>query len=477
MPTVPTRDVPAVDLSSLASFGAELASTVARVASDIALVVGADGLITNVAVGPHSLSAVTEGWIGRRWADTVTEDTSQKIRDLLAEASSGGVSRRREVNLVTGAGSDLPVSYAAVRLGPNGPVLAVGRDLRAVSAIQQRFSDAQQELERDYWKRRRAEVHGRQLLSVATEAVLVAQAASLEVIGQNRPALRLFGEAVGLSLDALVARIADPITASALRTNLSDVRGGTRPALLGLRKAADATELQLSITPLRNDGAELLLARATVVGPAERQDLGQHAVDAVAITDSTGRLQFADAGFVGLFGAADDANLIGRSMFALMPESAESLRQVLVDAKQRGLGSCDRVVVRAANDREAVVDASAVLIDDGDQQRVGFAFLRLAGLGPEQVRTPAMRLADEIAQLGGAGERFGLPELTERVAAIAERHYLTVALERSRGDLARAAADLRMTSEALESLLRARGIDLPGSNGSGGYGSVSRQLN
>ena len=37
-----------------------------------------------------------------------------------------------------GAG-DIPVAYTALRLGKGGPVLAVGRDLRAIAAIQQRF--------------------------------------------------------------------------------------------------------------------------------------------------------------------------------------------------------------------------------------------------------------------------------------------------------------------------------------------------
>jgi hypothetical protein len=42
------------------------------------------------------------------------------------------------------------VAYTALRLGPDGPSLAVGHDLRSVARIQQRFLLVQQELERGY---------------------------------------------------------------------------------------------------------------------------------------------------------------------------------------------------------------------------------------------------------------------------------------------------------------------------------------
>ena len=77
--------------------------------------------------------------MGRHWVDTVTGETRRKIELLLNEARAGGFSRSREVNHPSPSGPDIPVAYAAVQLGEGGPVLAVGRDLRAVAAIQQRF--------------------------------------------------------------------------------------------------------------------------------------------------------------------------------------------------------------------------------------------------------------------------------------------------------------------------------------------------
>jgi hypothetical protein len=50
------------------------------------------------------------------------------------------------------------VAYTAVRLGPQGPTLAVGHDLRAQAALQQRYLAAQEALERSYWSAQRRHV-------------------------------------------------------------------------------------------------------------------------------------------------------------------------------------------------------------------------------------------------------------------------------------------------------------------------------
>jgi hypothetical protein len=87
--------------------------------------------------------------------DTVTAETRHKVQSLLAEVAGTGLGRRREVNLArdtegTTTEEGIAVAYTALRLGADGPLLAVGQDLRAVARMQQRFVRVQQELERGY---------------------------------------------------------------------------------------------------------------------------------------------------------------------------------------------------------------------------------------------------------------------------------------------------------------------------------------
>jgi len=138
------------ELAAVAGYAPHLAQAFASLACDMALVLDGDGVITRVAHNPSgNLSAMTDGWVGRPMADTVTPQTRSKIVRLLDELARQGLARRREVNLPAD-GHEIPVAYTALRLGPSGPSLAVGQDLRAVAQLQQRFMRVQQELERGY---------------------------------------------------------------------------------------------------------------------------------------------------------------------------------------------------------------------------------------------------------------------------------------------------------------------------------------
>jgi hypothetical protein len=139
------------ELAAVAAFAPHLAQAFATLACDLALVIDAQGTIQRVVHNQaRSLAEASSGWVGRRLVDTVTPDTRHKIERLLLELSQEGLARRREVNLPVPAGADIPVAYTALRLGPTGPALAVGHDLRSVARIQQRFLLVQQELERGY---------------------------------------------------------------------------------------------------------------------------------------------------------------------------------------------------------------------------------------------------------------------------------------------------------------------------------------
>ncbi|MCM0609557.1 MAG: hypothetical protein KA711_11305 [Ideonella sp. WA131b] len=144
------------ELALLAQYAPELARAFASLACDIAMVVDREGTITAIAHNEaRSLASVSEGWLGRLLGDTVTPQTRHKVDKLLADVGTTGIGRRREVNLLRSSGGtagdeEIPVAYTALRLGAEGPALAVGQDLRALVRMQQRFVRVQQELERGY---------------------------------------------------------------------------------------------------------------------------------------------------------------------------------------------------------------------------------------------------------------------------------------------------------------------------------------
>jgi len=154
----PRTPVESADLAALSNWAPELAETFVVLASDIALVLDGQGTIRKMAQHAGRPLLADADWVGRLWVDTASIDSRPKVRQILAEVASTGVARRREINHPQPAPApSLALAYTAIRLGEEGPTLAVGHDLREQAAMQQRFLIAQQALEQSYWQSRQQE--------------------------------------------------------------------------------------------------------------------------------------------------------------------------------------------------------------------------------------------------------------------------------------------------------------------------------
>jgi transcriptional regulator PpsR len=464
--------------SRLSDLASEVASTVVRVAGDIAIVVGEDGVIRCVAEGPAPLHAAGQTWVGHSWADVVPAETRAKVTLLLQEAQQFGVSRRRELNLRAPEGGDIPVSWAAVRLGDHGPVLAVGRDLRAISAIQQRFLDSQQDLERDYWQRRHAESHYRKLFDVANDAVLVLDAEHFAIREANPAAAALFRQSEqqlsGLPLRPLI----EPALQAALDELLITARATGRAAEVRLRLDGTATPIDVSATPFRSDGQLCLLLRArpALAASDDQQsaiDFIGHTPDAVVVTDVTGRVQWANPAFVALSEAPDERWLQGRSIAEVLGDEQRQWAALLARVRARGVVSQARLLLRVPGEAPVNADVAATLLAEGEQEQIGFTLRRFdeapAVTAPTRAETAvaatatAAAAADANADPGRAAQllaqdlsplllrmgHVGLPELLAQATEVAEAHLIQAALRKSGDSVEAAAALLNLPTAAL----------------------------
>lgn len=480
-----------LDLGALSALGPELAATFASVASDIALVVDPDGVIRNVALGTDPITERPEDWIGKAWVDTVTGETRQKVEALLQEARAGVVTRRREVFHAVAGSSDVPVAYAAVRLGRDGPVLAVGRDLRSVAAIQQSFIDAQQSMERDYWRQRQAESRYRMLFQVATDGVLVVDAQTQRIVEANRAACALLhwpptaavGRRVSDGIVAALRSTVDELLLAArttgrpgeLRTIVTPVEGdGGTPAMI-----------DLSATPFRADDTMLLLVRLRSAAPAVEPGAAGHRLtefverspDAIVIVDSGGRVLMGNPAFVqlcretgGLRGA--DANPAGCALPALLGDPGGRLAAALAAVRHHGIAEQHALTVGVDAAHRVETEMSAALLAEGDQECVGFTLrrvdARLAALPPQ-----VGELAGALDQLAAQVGLVSLPELLQEATDLAERHLIDAALARTQGDPLQAASLLGITAESLWLRMRHHGLVRPGAEGAAAHGLLN----
>jgi transcriptional regulator PpsR len=372
---------PTTDLSALSGLAPELAEMLVAVACDIALVLDESGIIRNVALGGgEPVTATAEGWLGRRWTDTVTEDTRRKAEEFLADIARGGASRPRHLNHESRSGVDIPISYTAVRLGERGPTLAIGRDLRVVSSMQQRLLQAQADMEREHWQRRQAEPRYRLLFHIAIEPTLIIDATSYAMIDVNRAAGSLFGRAAEtLVASPFLAEIETTDQADAQKL-LDTARGSGRVAEGQVQLSQGRGPVRLTVTPFQSDAALVLLLRMRPTGEAAKEsapqvqqayaELVQRSPDAIVITRDDGTLEQANAAFRRLLELPDGQRLTALRLTDWIATVEGGLAAVLATVKSVGFVQPLRASLLRPQGGAQDIELSATLIDD--QDRIGF---------------------------------------------------------------------------------------------------------
>ncbi len=452
-----TRRAPEpANLGTLSGCAAELAEAFVSLASDIALVIDDDGVIQSVAQSATTpIAADSSQWVGRPWADMVTGDTRRKVELMLTDLRTTGVARRREVNVSGQNENDVPVAFSALRLGTQGPVLAVGRDLRAVSAIQQRFLDAQQELERGYWRSRQAESRYRLLFQVATDAVLTVDAHSLRVVEANHAAASLLGAGI-----ALAGRTAPELFDRSSRNTLQDllVNAGShgKAAEINVRLPKSQALAAVSATPFRAGGGLRLLLRVRSAAAPETHGAEMNKTlallvdstrDGIVVTDSSGRILVANPAFLALVHTVSEDEVRGRPIGDWLGRIEADVSALLAGAHAHGIAHLVRSSLRRHDGVALDVDVTGAMLAEGEQECFGFT------IRPCEPRGAAH--AAWLKALMVVDERVGvltLPELMAQAQQLIEQRFVSLAMARAHGDVPAAAA---MLGIAVETLLRA----------------------
>jgi transcriptional regulator PpsR len=443
----------ALDLSALSPLAKELAQAMAQVGSDIALVIDSDGVIRDVAEGGPPQPARRGQWVGRRWVDTASADTRRKIELLLDDLSNSGVTQRREVNHPSADGDEMPFAWTAIRLGAQGQIVAVGRDLRAVAAIQRRFLDAQHEMELDYWQRRHADSRYRLLFQVASDAVLVVDANSFELIEANDAAQDLFAVREASRTDGLPALLPEAARAP-LSELLNTARSSGRAGEIRLRLTGPGPDWDISATPFSAGPRHQILLRARRheagrsgdAAPAMMRSLVEQTPDAVVITDAAGHVLMANPAFVSLVAQGAEARLKGRLLTDIVSDGGSAHWRDAI-ARTRLHGLCLRVPLAVTvGALSLAVEVSSTLLAEGEQEHLGFTLRCLEPAAEPGVGALGWpELAALQAQLG----RLPLDALIREGALALERQLIRAALARCAGHVSAAAQVLQVDPQTL----------------------------
>lgn len=445
------------DLDALSAWAPELAKTFVSLASDIALVIDNAGVICSVAQG--GADPVAPGacqWIGRPWIDTVSGETRAKITNLLDEVARTGLARRREVNHPLGFDNSVSVAYTAIRLGETGPVLAVGRDLRAIAAIQKRYVESQQETERCYWQARQADTRYQLLFQVATDAVIVVDGETLAIIEANQAAAALLDVSLGTWQGRHIASAFEHHARGGVIELLGNARSTGQSGEIRARLQGTHASAGVVATPFRADNTMRLLVRLRLIETAGTSDaLSQNlsrlldsASDGVVVTDSSGRIEIANAAFMSLVGLSDEEDVSGRALMSWVSLTDQPLAALVAKVRRDGIARDIQSWVRRDGDEPVPVDISAALLTEGDQECIGFTLRPIEHApGTQEVDIAAdnalsQLLGAGIAALGDQLEPLALARVVREAAA-----QLGISVERL-SQFARHGSDAHVEAQA-----------------------------
>lgn len=427
-------------------------------ATDIAVAIDDAGIVEDIAFGSPELAAeLGRGWIGRTWQSATFPQSRANLEALLADAGEGRFSRGRQISHPSLRGQEIPIHYRAVRVGSH--TVALGHDLQGMSALQQQLVDAQQALERDYWRFRQVETRYRLLFRMVSEAILIIDAPSQRVVEANPAAGQLLGESPTRVIGRHFPEGFDTDSTQAINVLLAGVRAAGRADDVRARLADGMQEFLVSASLLRQENLSFLLVRLSALrSETSATSMPEHrarylrvienAPDCLVITDAEGRLLSANNTFLALVETATEQQARGESLDRWLGRPGVDLNVLLANLRQHDTVRLFATTLRGEYGSITEVEISAAAVRNGERPYFGF-FIRDVGrrLHAEQPKGPEQpRWLDQLTDRVG---RVPLKELVRESTDTIERLCIEAALKLTGDNRASAAELLGLSRQSL----------------------------
>jgi transcriptional regulator PpsR len=474
----------------LGALDARSATRLVQASSDIALVLDDEGTILDVVIhGDDAAAKRARAWRGQPWVQTVTPESRQKVEAMLRDAQAAAdaeTARWRQVNHAGDDGDELPLMYSTVRLGEDDArgrthsrIVAFGRDLRAMVALQRRLIDTQQAMERDYWRFREAETRYRHLLETSSEAVLIVDGATQKVLEANPAARTLCSSTRAKLVGAPLGSLFEPAHGERLQDLLAAARSVGKKDAVRARMADGSTDVAVSASVFRQEDAAFVLVRLAALphdstsakGAARRGGAGggrgggwentlatfvQNSPDGLVFCDEAGRVLSANRAFLTLAELSAEDQARGQPLDRWLGRTGVELGVLITNLRQRGSVGRFVTALRGEYGTEIEVEISAAQLAGADTV-LAFAIRDIERrLKPEQEGGRAMtRSVSELTELVG---RTPLKDIVSETTDLIEQLCIETALEMSNDNRASAALLLGLSRQSLYVKLRRYGL-------------------
>ncbi|KAA9006868.1 transcriptional regulator PpsR [Histidinibacterium aquaticum] len=439
--------------------------------SDVGVVVSETGSVLSVLVNPMNDSfQALHGLEGQDFRTGLTSESVEKFDERLQSFLEGGETgnvRPIELNHSYGQVSpDFPVRYSFHRIGPDGAILLLGRDLKPVAEMQQQLVKAQIALERDYEAQRESDTRYRVLMEASREAYVFVSVHDGRIVEGNTAAGALLGRRRDDLPEAGLSELCEPKRKGDLIETLRTQALSDRPVPVDALVRHGKEPVSLVPTIFRSAGERMLLVRIEPLSEGKVSqdalsnrliDLYQSGPDAIVFTDAGGTILSANEGFLDLIDTAHDLSVKGRSLTEFLHRGSVDLRVLSENAARAGRMRMYATKVMGDYTRPRSVEIAATALDAGEAQI--FAYVIRDVSRAETVRSAASPVSDEgmrsVMELVGSAT---LKEIVSETTNVVEKMCIETAVELTMNNRVAAAEMLGLSRQSLYVKLRKYGL-------------------
>ncbi|KIC47822.1 transcriptional regulator PpsR [Tateyamaria sp. ANG-S1] len=447
----------------------EFLSSIIAAASDIALVVSAEGMILSVLLNTQDDSfGNLKHWEGRPVVEFLTDESIEKFQVAHDAYMAGQLPKKPlELNHSDNAVWQYPVRYTFHRFGQENAVLLLGRDLRPIAETQQQLVQAQIALEQGYEARREFDARYRVVMSNVDDAVVFVSVQSGRIEDANKQAAALLGlkpdALTGVALASLFSdRSVAELTESLMNATLSD-----DSAPVNVVTSRTRQEIGLYPVLFRASGQRVLMCRLIGSGAVPVSDgANNHAsalfratTDAIVFMDPRGTTLSVNDAFLDLVGATHLSDVVGQSLAEYLARGQIDLGVLLENAARSG--QMRVYATRLVNDlgTRVPVEVSATALQDVDNPAVALIIrdvsrlegVRKAENGSASKPEPGRNVMDLV---GSAS----LKEIVAETTDVVEKMCIETAVNLTRNNRVAAAEMLGLSRQSLYVKLRKYGL-------------------
>jgi transcriptional regulator PpsR len=445
----------------------DLLTEVLASTADITLLVAPSLRIVSVLVNPaHRSFGHLADWEGAMLPEILVDDSRSKLDQRIADLNRGRTGVVLEANHISQQAWEFPVRYAMHRVGQDGSLLMLGRDLRPLAEVQQQLVAAQLALERDYEAQRELDTRYRVLMEMTRDPVMLVSMSTGRISDLNPAAALLLGGTRSELVGSAVAQEFDGRRRGEFIEALATVSAMETAGPVEVTARRSQRRVLVSPRLFRAAGERILLC---LIDPADKKlqptdDLAENlarlyheGVDGIVFADAEGVIRAANEAFLNLTDASGIAAVRGRSIADYLARGAVDLRVLLDNVKRTGQLRLYATRLTTDFSGQIAVELSASWLNDRPNP-VLVLVVRDASRA-DTLRRAGGGMQDEgsrsVMELVGSST---LKDIVAETTDVIEKMCIETALELTRNNRVAAAEMLGLSRQSLYVKLRKYGL-------------------